>query len=171
MAAEIEAKTCVVCKQDCSGRPRQKDDQGRYTCQSCLDKQAKSQPRTGTPAKAGAPAGPAPTTKQPQGDPALAAALAGVDQTAMTPCPNCAVLQVPGAVVCTSCGFDFQREKPIRTRVQELSAKERNAPGASSKGGAAGFKLEPKHLLVVLLLAAAAYALWSTFFSSQDGPG
>lgn len=170
MAVEAEAKICVVCKQDCSGRPRQKDDQGRYTCQSCLDKHAKSQPKAPAPAKGGAPAGTAPAAKQSPGDPALAAALAGVDQTAMTPCPNCAVLQAPGAVVCTSCGFDFQREKPIRTRVENLSAKERNASGDPSKGGMAGFKFQPKHLLVVLLLAAAAYAVWSTFFS-ESTPG
>lgn len=166
MAGEAEGKICVVCKQDCSGRPRQKDEQGRYTCQNCLDKQ----PKVGAPVKKGAAAGSVSGTKQSQGDASLAAALAGVDQNSMTPCPNCAVLLEPGAVVCTSCGFDFQREKPIRTRVEELSARERGAQSASSKGGNSGFKLQPKYLLAVLLLAGAAYVVWSTFFS-QSGPG
>lgn len=39
MAGEaVAAKVCVVCKQDCSKRPRIKDPQGRYTCQTCADK-------------------------------------------------------------------------------------------------------------------------------------
>lgn len=45
MAGEASvAKVCVVCKQDCSKRPRIKDPQGRYTCQACADKLAAKQP-------------------------------------------------------------------------------------------------------------------------------
>jgi hypothetical protein len=44
MAGETSTgKVCVVCKQDCSKRPRIKDPQGRYTCQACADKLAAKQ--------------------------------------------------------------------------------------------------------------------------------
>ncbi len=38
MATATPAKTCIKCGQDCSGKPRTKDPQGRYTCRECYDK-------------------------------------------------------------------------------------------------------------------------------------
>ena len=34
----VSAKVCVLCKRDCSTRPRQKDAKGRYQCKDCIDK-------------------------------------------------------------------------------------------------------------------------------------
>lgn len=31
-------KTCIVCKQDCTAKPRIKDSQGRYCCKDCADR-------------------------------------------------------------------------------------------------------------------------------------
>lgn len=55
MAGEASvAKICVVCKQDCSKKPRIKDPQGRYTCQACADKRAAKQQVAAVPAGAAA---------------------------------------------------------------------------------------------------------------------
>lgn len=34
--AAVIVKMCMVCREDCSGRPRVKDTAGRYVCKSCL---------------------------------------------------------------------------------------------------------------------------------------
>lgn len=116
------AKVCQICKEDCSSRPRQKDAQGRYTCKECADKFPKAKSES-TPAKTAKPK-PAPVAD------ALAVALAGVDQASMTPCPNCAVLLKPGSVLCTACGFDIEKSKPIRTRVEILPSSSKGAAKA-----------------------------------------
>lgn len=38
MATTTPGKICIRCGQDCSGRPRTRDPQGRYTCRGCYDK-------------------------------------------------------------------------------------------------------------------------------------
>ncbi len=48
MATATPAKTCIKCGQDCSGKPRTKDAQGRYTCRECYDKLMAA--RAGAPA-------------------------------------------------------------------------------------------------------------------------
>lgn len=153
-------KVCIICHQDCSNRPRQKDGQGRYVCQDCLNK-AKQQ---GAKEKMAAPAAKAPPRSEAPIDPGLAAALADVDQGAMEPCPNCAVLLKPGAVLCTSCGFDIEKGKAVRTRVQELSARERKAAAAPEKqkrSAGAGFNVEPSTVLVLVLIAVVGVAAWA----------
>jgi hypothetical protein len=43
MSAPIAEKICIVCKQDCSKKPRSKDAMGRYVCDGCISKvQAKA---------------------------------------------------------------------------------------------------------------------------------
>src|SRR5258708_4962588 len=37
MSSPSSAKVCIKCGSDCSGKPRTKDAQGRYTCKACLD--------------------------------------------------------------------------------------------------------------------------------------
>lgn len=48
------AKICIFCKQDCAGRPRMKDEHGRYACQACVD--ARSAQRGGQRAARRVPA-------------------------------------------------------------------------------------------------------------------
>jgi len=144
------AKTCIVCHQDCSNRPRQKDGQGRYVCQDCLNKAAVK----GAPAKM-----PAPDKGL---DPGLAAALAGVDQGAMAPCPNCGILLKAEAVLCTSCGFDLGKGRATKTRVQNLSARERNAVEKTAKvRRSVNISVEPMHLFTLLVLGIGALAFWA----------
>lgn len=144
------AKVCRVCKQDCSNRPRQRDKEGRYTCQDCLDKLAK--------AKGGAKPG----VEQPALDPGLAAALAGVDQAAMTPCSNCGILLKPDAVLCTACGFDISKGRATRTRVQELSSRERSAVEKTPKArSGVNISFEPSHMYTLSALGFAGLAFWA----------
>jgi len=133
------AKICRVCKQDCSTRPRQKDKDGSYTCQACLDKSGK---------------GRAPGSEQVAIDPGLAAALKGVDQAAMTACPNCGVLLKPSAVLCTGCGFDVEKGRALRTRVSIEKG------GGGDKGpNAQRNKNIVVGIVAVLILAGAAVVI------------
>lgn len=54
-ATASPAKTCIVCRKDCSRVPRTKDAQGRYTCEACL-KPASAESPVGAPASAPASA-------------------------------------------------------------------------------------------------------------------
>jgi hypothetical protein len=144
------AKVCQVCKQDCSARPRQKDAQGRYTCKECLDKAAARR------------ASPKAQSAAPEVDPGLAAALAGVDQAAMTPCSNCGILLKPDAVLCTACGFDISKGRATRTRVQELSSRERGAvEKAPMARSGVNISFEPSHMYTLSALGFAGLAFWA----------
>lgn len=105
--AEGQPKVCVICKQDCSGRPHVKDKQGRYACRACVEKkQAKT-------AAAKAP-------QQPQTggtDPVMAKLVEGSVAVKSTPCSQCSNPIPPDGIVCTNCGFNTETGKSMRTRV------------------------------------------------------
>jgi len=104
-----QAKVCVICKQDCSGRPHVKDKQGRYACRECIEKmQAKA------PKASGAAAAPAASGGT---DPVMARLIEGSAAVKATPCPQCASPIPPGGVVCVQCGFNAETGKSMRTRV------------------------------------------------------
>lgn len=89
-------KSCIKCGEDCSNRPRSKDAQGRYICQSCIDsiKAAKPAPPTLSP------------PQLPADDGTLALAIE--DAAPKTkPCKSCGSTIPEAALLCTSCGFDF----------------------------------------------------------------
>jgi hypothetical protein len=103
------AKVCISCGQDCAGRPRVRDGQGRYMCRPCADAGA---PR-GTPARQDVPTDPA--------DVDIGYALAE-EQAAAAPvardtatCMGCGVLMAPGAVLCTRCGYDTRAGAQVKT--------------------------------------------------------
>ncbi|MCL4741607.1 MAG: hypothetical protein KJZ54_05315 [Phycisphaerales bacterium] len=104
--ADGTAKVCVICKQDCSGRPHVKDKQGRYACRACIEKQ---QARSASK----------PTLQpQPGGmDPVMARLVEGSVAVKSTPCPQCSSPIPPGGVVCVQCGFNTETGKSMRTRV------------------------------------------------------
>jgi hypothetical protein len=52
--AALAAKTCFICGEDCSARPRQRDDAGRYACLACVQRKLKE--REGKKAKSAAAA-------------------------------------------------------------------------------------------------------------------
>lgn len=104
---------CVVCGQDCSARPRVKDQHGRYTCKACMG------------AEAGAPAPrPARTSPSPgAGDDAyvlldLERPEGGtLGQSPSQPCPACGTMLAAGAALCTNCGRAVESGKRATTSV------------------------------------------------------
>lgn len=106
-------KLCVICGQDCSTRPRQKDAEGRYACTACVEKQ-KSRPR---------PAKPPPLLDE---DDALVALDDEPARVAAASCPGCRAPMPGGAVVCLSCGYNMQTGRSLATAVA-APARERRA--------------------------------------------
>ncbi len=167
-AAAAPSKICVVCGVDVADKPRVKDATGRYMCKACAEKQTAAKPATAVkpgskPGAAGAPAKPAgakpasdkgPVPLADGYDPVMAALVATSAQATSQACPNCKGWVKEGQLLCTSCGFNLQEGKQVRTRVQKERAvkekKARSAPmvpeayapliwaGGAAAGGAVG---------------------------------
>lgn len=124
-------KVCVVCREDCSNRPRAKDSQGRYVCGTCLEeRKARKAQQAAQPATQPARKPERSSQPNPQPDPMVAALIGDIpDPTAPeNQCPNCAKLIQPGSAICMNCGFNIASGKKIRTQV----AKAQKEPKASS---------------------------------------
>ncbi|MGH7132421.1 MAG: hypothetical protein ACREJO_10800 [Phycisphaerales bacterium] len=142
--APSPAKVCVVCKQDCSNRPRNKDEQGRYTCQDCAKKLATAGASRGGSASAAPPkavvkatsSGGAPAVAVPAkqaagrgsgGDdgiyrlaadplPAYLFEEKAVELTAeQETCQNCGHVMRKSHVICIKCGHNKQNHKTLHT--------------------------------------------------------
>lgn len=115
------AKPCVICGRDCTGQPRIKDAQGRYSHQACLQKRQAAQ---GKPSPAD-PAKPPPAAKPKPRTPAAPAGGVMIDlvdealQSAPVLCENCGKSRPKNAVLCTHCGFNAESGKALRTRVEK----------------------------------------------------
>jgi len=131
-------KVCVVCGVDVANKPRVKDAAGRYMCKACGEKQTAAKPAP--VAKPGA-AGPKPSAK-PAGagkggialapdagfDPVMASLVASSAPATSQACANCKGWVKDGQLLCTSCGYNLQEGKQVRTRVQkEKASKEARA--------------------------------------------
>jgi hypothetical protein len=114
----LSEKTCVVCKQDASNKPRRKDPTGKYICEECAKKAAAAK----DPKNAGAQPTAGPGRAKP---PAQAPASEGLGDdfwnSKMQPtggaaaCPGCGTMMPGGAKICTRCGYDLATGKPHRT--------------------------------------------------------
>ncbi len=137
------AKVCVICGQDCSGKPRVKDQQGRYSCKSCQEAALKK-------AAAAKPAAPRPVAKPapvpaPEPEPAFdsfdnAAILADLESapdavaiSSAETCPACGAPAAPGAMVCLNCGFNKASGKAGKVKVSKEGAGAGAVAGAASK--------------------------------------
>ncbi len=89
-------KTCVICGQDCSQRPRIKDPKGRYYCKECHEK-AKLR-------RAGAT----------EPDDGLNLVLGDIAS-----CPSCGLPVAAGAVLCTRCGVNVHTGQRMEVAVVE----------------------------------------------------
>lgn len=94
------AKICALCNQDCSERPRVKDNRGRYICKPCEDR------RAGGPASM--PHAIQPATQPADDFIALEPDEPGPAEAERTisVCPACGSALGPGAAVCIRCGYD-----------------------------------------------------------------
>jgi hypothetical protein len=148
MADTAGPKICIQCGDDCAGKPRTKDAQGRYTCRPCYDK--KQAAAAAAPAKAA----PDPTSARVAApastydiDASLLKELAGEEAAPVTatPCPTCGAGMMAGAVICTTCGYNVQTKKNMRSVVERGSA-----PGEGGGGGGLGSSRSAAGALVAL---------------------
>ena len=103
-------KICIKCGVDCSNKPRTKDSQGRYYCQSCYE--AAKQQRA--PAPKPTPRVVAKTRETPSRNDdrplnLLDQLIASAPPVTMAkPCPSCGSGMESSAIICTSCGYNMQ---------------------------------------------------------------
>lgn len=146
-------KICVICGEDCSGRPRIQDRKGRYYCKDCYE-----QARQAHQARKQAPVTPTP----PQAEEPDAYSLLSevIDETSPAPrapahfCPNCGNTMLAGAVLCTKCGHNVQTG-------QQLTIEKRNLKrdGGANAGGLVGFIASPMGVGLGVLVVIAVVAM------------
>lgn len=123
MPEAVATKSCTVCGIDCSGRPRVKDQQGRYMCQECFDKVKQTKQVQKAPP---APAVAAVTAADPAinlNDNSFLLDIGGSKSTSVTGaskvCPECGRGMSASAVVCIGCGFNSQTGKRLALKVEK----------------------------------------------------
>lgn len=126
MPSPAAPKVCIKCGTDCNGKPRTKDNKGRYTCKPCYDT---------VQASAAVPAEP---------DGALPIGL--VEDAAPIPlglqtCPSCQSSVPHGSAICVQCGYDLVRGKQLV--VDTSTPKEESAvPPRQGKCGKCGYSIK-----------------------------
>ncbi|MCC6677224.1 MAG: zinc ribbon domain-containing protein [Phycisphaerales bacterium] len=105
---DATAKICIICRQDCSNRPRVKDAKGRYLCKSCEQARAKRET-----APAGAAASPGPDS-DPDSNP-FDLMPDSLLSDGPAPCPACNQPIPAGSVLCLHCGFDVRKGARLLT--------------------------------------------------------
>ncbi len=116
----MPTKTCLRCGQDCSNKPRIRDQHGRYVCKACLkpgEVEGVSFPGE-SPQPAPHQATLAVAAPAVEDDPILYE-LAPDDLVDQAPkpvgCPACGRSMPPGAILCTACGFDTRKGYQVGT--------------------------------------------------------
>lgn len=134
MADGRTEKICVICGEDCAGRPRTKDPKGRYYCTPCYQRLRESRaaarraPKPDPVATQDAadeviPLEPVGPDGAPLGDD-LVIPLEEIEQPtpqpvatpdATVPCPSCGVMLASGVKVCVDCGINVESGRSIVT--------------------------------------------------------
>lgn len=116
-----EGKICIYCGEDCSGRPRVKDPQGRYACKRCVERQGSQRPARTKPIR------PEPI-EEPigldnfggDGGLEMGDLLSEAHASDSNLCPSCGTPRASGAVVCMRCGYNSQTGDQIATSVTKV---------------------------------------------------
>ena len=173
-------KVCVICKEDCSARPRVRDERGRYACRACLKANSEAKSKAKQPAAAPAAVSVAASGNDDLLDQgfddagggfSLESAYSGHEAPAAptgAPCPACSAPVAEGSVVCLACGTNVQSGKKMATKV-------RKEPGVGMKAaGAVGTAVATPVLwtvggLVGGLLGAALWAVIRGYLNFELG--
>jgi hypothetical protein len=155
MAESAAAKICVICRQDCSDRPRIKDPKGRYCCKSCYES-ARQAAEARREAAAAEPAGFG-AADEPPLDPMP------LESTAAAACPSCGTALPAQAVLCTSCGYD------LRTG-QSLAAPLPTAAQAEDGARKPSWHLPIGIISIILGISALSLALFGLLGQAAGGP-
>ncbi len=114
-------KICGICHQDCSDRPRVKDQRGRYFCKACAMAHAG---RAGPRAAATAEPDERPYNlddAEPGASPLPIEMLDHAERS--TPCPACMHSMPPGAKVCVACGYHVEKGIQSSTQIEMSKGK------------------------------------------------
>src|SRR5437763_236971 len=119
MAEPTVAKLCTVCGIDCSGKPRIKDQQGRYICKECFDKAKQTRQTQKNPAPVAAAVA-AESAAATEGDNSFLLTLGTKESTGLKgtkPCPECGRAVPTDAVLCIGCGYNLATGKRVQVKV------------------------------------------------------
>jgi hypothetical protein len=123
-------KTCGYCHQDCSTKPRLRDEAGNYYCKECYPL-AQAEGKTKAAAGRVAPGGvgaasvfadpiiPTPDLVVAKDEPKKAAKAEAKTEEATRNCQSCGIMMPARAVVCTNCGFNSKLKKELKTKIQK----------------------------------------------------
>lgn len=130
---EATGKVCIICRQDCSNRPRIKDARGHYMCKSCAPAR---------PSPNATPAAPAPLPL-----PSADADVPEIEVFEVMPdsllgdgpssCPGCNSPIPSGSVLCLACGFDVRKGSKLSTGTGIDDPNDPNNPPAKGRPAAA----------------------------------
>jgi hypothetical protein len=174
---QLPGKVCVVCGQDCSGRPRVKDPRGRYYCRECYDEAArkrKAKSQAQKPAPPPPPDEPVDAELIPDDEDAdigLFGELSSSEQGAAAaqvqeyPCPSCGNPIPAGAVLCMRCGYN--RQLGTRMGAPTVAQAEPSGGGAVAALGGVGSLLK-KPWLAGAVPAVFFLVLFAMAKSNQD---
>ncbi|MGE3107053.1 MAG: hypothetical protein AB7G11_07960 [Phycisphaerales bacterium] len=145
------AKICQLCGTDCSAIPRLKDGKGGYFCKPCAEKAAAKRASS-------APKSPAPASKvaAAPSDQGIMAKL--VDDSlagASGACPACRRKLKPGALVCTTCGFNTSTGQMVQTSVLEPEKNRQTSAAAAKAGKVAVAGMSPVFALIGACIGGA----------------
>jgi|ERR1051325_3207666 hypothetical protein len=133
----VSAKLCTVCGIDCAGRPRIKDQQGRYICKECFDKakQTRQTQKNPPPPAGSAPAETEAVGAAAEGDNSFLLNLGSTKESAgiagTKPCPECGRAVPASAVICVGCGYNLSTGKRLQVKV--IKAKQPKGEAKESK--------------------------------------
>jgi hypothetical protein len=161
-------KPCVICGQSCAGKPRIKDNQGRYAHKACAQKkQDKSaQPEID------------PLDLSPEEEPEMASFLDDLPTSEETEssagiraaCPGCGSTITSDAIVCMNCGCNTKTGRGNKTK--SLKAKS-NTSGAGIAAKAGSFALAPVLPIIGAsiggVIGAAVWAAVAYFLNFELG--
>src|SRR3954468_23714950 len=157
------AKMCTVCGIDCAGKPRMKDQQGRYICKECFDKakQTRNTQKNPPPPPGTASEAPGTVAIPTEGDNSFLLGLGSKESTGIQgtkACPECGRAMTNNAVICIGCGFNISTGKRLPVRV--VKSKEKVVKERSSSSGAMSgfFSNGPLLGLIIFLIHAGSGA-------------
>ncbi len=126
------AKVCTRCGQDCAGKPRVRDQQGRYLCKACVERVKAEHAMAASPAPQLAQPAPPAAASEPEGFDAFALEPSS-DEPKAAPCRNCGAPLAEGAVLCVACGFNRKLGRTAREG-DEAAALPPPSPAAAQRG-------------------------------------